>query len=111
MNGDCITIMYMKMLKHILLSKTIYSIIICNLWCNQSAKVKVEDNLMRKIEIPRGVHHGGALFPCLFNLYGETIYLKSLLEMSEGLVTTTATVNNIRYADDTVILLGILKEL
>lgn len=48
--------------------------IIQNMYWNQKAKVRVEDELTEEIEICRGVRHGCILSPILFNMYSESIF-------------------------------------
>ena len=53
-------------------------------------------------DIKRGVRQGCVLSPDLFNIYSEVI-MKDLTEL-EGIKVGGRNVNNIRYADDTVLL-------
>ena len=56
-------------------------------------------------QIGKGVRRGCILSPCLFNLYAE--YLKGNAEMDESqaeLKTARRNINNLRYADDTTLM-------
>uniref|UniRef100_A0A8D8M2B6 Craniofacial development protein 2 n=1 Tax=Cacopsylla melanoneura TaxID=428564 RepID=A0A8D8M2B6_9HEMI len=95
-------------LKQILVGKNINSKdiqIITSLYWNQTAKVKVDEDLSEDIMILRGVRQGCVLSPLLFNTYSEAIFQETLTEhMTKGIKIDNDTVNNIRYADDTVML-------
>ena len=56
-----------------------------------------------EFEIRRGVRQGCVGSPDLFNLYSEVI-LRALDDVDEGFVVNGVRINNIRYADDTVLL-------
>ena len=57
----------------------------------------------QKAAIKRSVRQGCVMSPDLFNLYSEFI-LKELQEAEEGIQVNSRRINNIRYADDTVLL-------
>lgn len=78
--------------------------IINNLYWGQRANTKVEDELTEEIEIRRGVRQGCILSPLLFNLYSDTIFNETLEDEEGGIVINGEVLNNIRYADDTVLL-------
>ena len=52
--------------------------------------------------IKRGVCQGCVLSPCLFNLYKEVIFIH--IEDMENVIVGGVNINNLRYADDTVLL-------
>lgn len=85
--------------------------IIHNLYWNQTAKIKVENELTEEMEIRRGVRQGCVLSPLLFNLYSEAVFQEALEDMTEGLIINGEVLNNIRYADDTVILAQSMEDL
>ena len=64
--------------------------------------VRIENQLSDWIEIERGVRQGCVLLPDLFSLYSEII-LREVEEL-HGVVINGRNVNNIRYADDTVLI-------
>ena len=76
--------------------------LITNLYWDQLAAVNIENNLSSWIEIKRGVRQGCVLSPELFAIYGEII-LRSIIGI-EGIRIGGVNINNIRYADDTVII-------
>ena len=50
----------------------------------------------------KGVHQGGILSPCLFNLHAEYIMRNAGLEEAQaGIKTAGRNINNVRHADDT----------
>ena len=75
--------------------------LIKNLYWNQEASVKVENDESETQSIKRGVRQGCVLSPDLFNLYSEMI-MRDLRDM-EGIKVGGVNINNIRYADDTAI--------
>ena len=53
----------------------------------------------------KGVHEGCILSPWLFNLYAEYIMRNAGLEEAQtGIKITGRNVNNLRYADDTILM-------
>ena len=75
--------------------------LITNLYWSQQAAVNIDNNLTPWLEIKRGVRQGCVLSPDLFSIYGEII-LRSIIGM-EGIKVGGENINNIRFADDTVI--------
>lgn len=69
-------------------------------WC-QSAAIKLEGAISRYMDIKVGVRQGCVLSPELFNLYSENIFQDINLP---GVNIGGIKVNNIRYADDTVLM-------
>ena len=76
--------------------------VIRNLYYEQTAAVRVEDELTDWVNIKRGVRQGCVMSPVLFSLYGETI-MRNIADL-EGIKVGGQNVNNIRYADDTVLI-------
>lgn len=76
--------------------------IIQQLYWNQVAAVRVGGDLSEWIEIWRGVRQGCVLSPELFSLFSEAA-LQDLRDV-EGIKVGGANINNIRYADDTVLI-------
>ena len=53
----------------------------------------------------KGVHQGGILSPCLFNLYAVYIMQNAGLDEAQaGIKIAGININNLRYADDTTLL-------
>ena len=62
----------------------------------------VEDQLSEHIKFQKGVRHGCVLSPYLFNIYTEIIFRESQ-HLEVGRINGQ-NINNLRYADDTVLL-------
>ena len=76
--------------------------LIRNVYYQQKAAVKVGDELTDTVDIRRGVRQGCVLSPDLFSLYSEVILRE--IEMVDGFNVGGHNINNIRYADDTVLI-------
>lgn len=85
--------------------------IVSNLYWGQTAKIKIENELSEDINIRKGVRQGCVLSPMLFNIYSESIFRETLSEDPAGIVVNGKTINNIRYADDTVVLADNITDL
>ena len=72
-----------------------------NLYWSQRAFVKMDRELTDVIKIKRGVRQGCVLSPSLFNLYTEMIFRS--VEDLDGITIGGKNINNLRYADDTVL--------
>ena len=56
-------------------------------------------------QIEKGVHQGYILSPCLFNLYVEYIMWNARLDEAQvGIKIAGRNINNLRYADDTTLM-------
>ena len=75
--------------------------IIKNLYWNQKVVVKIDNEESKWQFIERGVRQGCVMSPDLFNQYCEMIR-KDIKEL-EGIRLNEYNINNIRYADDTVL--------
>ena len=84
--------------------------IIRNLYWDQTASVRIMNELSDEIRKQRGVRQGCVASPTLFNfnLYTEKIF-KHIINM-KGVNVGGNNFNNLRYADDTAILAGNEKE-
>ena len=85
--------------------------IITNLYWNQTANVKIEGAFTDTVKIMRGVRQGCVLSPLLFNMYAEAIFTEALENSNEGILVNGVRINNIRYADDTVLITSDLLEM
>lgn len=77
--------------------------IIVNLYWNQSASVRLDRENTEEVDILRGVRQGCILSPLIFNIYSEHIFKEALDDVEAGVSLNGKWINNIRYADDTVI--------
>ena len=68
----------------------------------QSASVRTESGKTSEFKIKNGVRQGCVLSPNLFNLYTEKIFRE--VEDMKGVNIGGVNINNLRYADDTVLL-------
>ena len=73
-----------------------------NLYWEQSAAIRHQNELGNFAGIKRGVRQGCVLSPDLFNLYSENIMRH--LDGIGGLIVGGYTLNNLRYADDIVLI-------
>ena len=56
-------------------------------------------------QIGKGIHQGCILSPCLFNFYAEYIMRNAGLEEAQaGIKIAGRNTNNLRYADDTILM-------
>jgi hypothetical protein len=85
--------------------------IINNLYWNQRAVIRVDGELSEEVLIKRGVRQGCVLSPLLFNIYSEFIFREALEGIEDGIKINGEYLNNIRYADDTVIFTNDIVEL
>ena len=76
--------------------------LIQNLYFEQTAAIKVNDLISDWAPIRKGVRQGCVLSPDLFSLYSEIIL--RCLEDEAGITIGGTNVNNLRYADDTVLI-------
>ena len=71
------------------------------LYWEQSAAVRTESGMTSEFKIKKGVRQGCMLSPNLFNLYTERIF-REVKDM-KGINIGAVNINNLRYADDTVL--------
>ena len=55
-------------------------------------------------QIGKGVRQGCIVLPCLFNLYAEYIMWNAGLEEAQDGIKVAGKNNNLRYADDTILM-------
>ena len=76
-----------------------------NLYAGQEATVRTGYGTTHWFQIGKGVCQGCILSPCLFNLYAEYIMRHSGLDQTQaGIKIVGRNVNNLRYADDTILM-------
>ncbi|KAL1448667.1 hypothetical protein WDU94_003512 [Cyamophila willieti] len=85
--------------------------IIGNLYWQQKATIRTDNSESEEVSIRRGVRQGCVISPLLFNLYSEEIFKEALRETTGGIQVEGTIINNIRYADDTVIFAKDINEL
>ena len=74
-----------------------------NLYAAQEATVRTGHETTDWFQFGKGVHQGCILSPCLFNFYAEYIMRNAGLEETQGgIKIARRNINNLRYADDTV---------
>ena len=75
-----------------------------NLYAGQEATVRTGHGTTDWFQIGKGVHQGCVLSPCLFNLYAEYIMWNAGLDEAQaGIKIFWRNINNLRYADDTIL--------
>ena len=83
-----------------------------NLYAGQEATVRTRQGTTDWFQVGKGVHQGYILSPCLFNLYAE--YIMRNVKMDEAqprIKTGRRNINNLRYADDTTLMVESDEEL
>ena len=76
--------------------------IIKNMYWEQTAAMRVKGEISAFQKIKRGVRQGCVLSPDLFSLYSEIIMRN--IEGQPGIRVGGHNINNLRYADDTVLI-------
>ena len=74
-----------------------------NLYANQEAQVRLDQDESRWFPIGKGARQGCILSPGLFNVYAEMI-MRNAEDKEVGIRIGGQKVNNLRYADDTTIM-------
>ena len=78
----------------------------------QEATVRTRRETMNLFQIGKEVHQGCILLPCLFNFYAEYIMRNAGLDEAQaGIKIAGINVNNLRYADDTILMAESKEEL
>ena len=76
-----------------------------NLYAGQEATVRTGRGTTDWFQIGEGVRQGCILSPCLFNLYAEYITRNAGLDEAQaGIKIAGRNINNLRYADDTTLM-------
>ena len=83
-----------------------------NLYAGQEATVRIGHGTTDLFQIGKGMCQGCILSPCLFNFYAEYIMRNAGLEEAQaGIKIAGRNVNNLRYADDTILMTESEEEL
>ena len=76
-----------------------------NLYAGQEATVRTGHGTTDWFQIGKGVRQGCILSPCLFNLYPEYIMRNAGLDEAQaGIKIAGRNINNLRYADDSILM-------
>ena len=76
-----------------------------NLYAGQEATVRTAHGITHWFQTGKGVHQGCILSPCLFNLYEEYIMRNAALDEAQaGIKIARRNINNLRYADDSTLM-------
>ena len=83
-----------------------------NLYASQEATVRTAHGTTDWFQIGKGVRQGCILSPSLFNFYAEYIMRNAGLEETQaGIKIAQRNINNLRYADDTTLMVESEEEL
>ena len=76
-----------------------------NLHAGQEAAVRIGHRTTDRLQTGKGVHQGCILSSCLFNLYAEYIMRNTGLDEAQAVIKIAErNINNLRYADDTTLM-------
>ena len=82
------------------------------MYAGQEATVRTRHGAMDWFQIGKGVHQGCILSPCLINFYAEYIIQNAGLDESQaGIKISRRNISNLRYADDTTLVVKSEEEL
>ena len=83
-----------------------------NLYASQEATVRTRRGATDWFKIGKEVRQGCILSPCLFNFYAEYIMRHAGLDEAQvGIKIAGRNINNLRYADDTTLMIESEEEL
>ena len=83
-----------------------------NLYAGQEATVRTGHGTTDWFQIGKGIHQDCILSPCFFNLYAEYILRNVGLEEAQTRIKIARrNINNLRYADDTILMAESEEEL
>ena len=78
--------------------------ILRNLYTDQEAAVRTGHGATDWVQTGQGAYQGCMFSPCLFNLYAEYIMRNAGLDEAQaGIKIAGRNINNLRYADDTIL--------
>ena len=81
-----------------------------NLYAGQEATVRTRHWTTDKFQIGKGVRQGCILSPCLFNFYVKYIMQNAILDEAQaGIKIAGRNINNLGYADDTILMQKVKK--
>ena len=81
-------------------------------YAGQEATVRTGLGTTEWFQIRKGTRQGCILSPCLFNLYAQYIIRNAGLEEAQaGIKIAGININNLRYADDTTLMVESKEEL
>ena len=83
--------------------------VVRNIYWEQTAAIKIDNEISPFIKVKRGVRHGCVFSPDLFNLYSENI-LREIQDQA-GILIGGHNLNNVGYADDIVLIADSEKNL
>ena len=76
-----------------------------NMYASQEATVRTGHGTTDCFQIGKGVRQGYIMSPCLCNLYAEYIMRNAGLEEAQAVIKIARrNINNLRYADDTILM-------
>ena len=79
---------------------------------NTKGKLKLDMEQQTGFKLGKGVHQGYILSPCLFNLYEEYIMQNTRRDEAQARIKIARrNTNNLRYADDTTLMVESEEEL
>ena len=83
-----------------------------NLYAPQEATVRTGHGTTDWFQVTKGVCQGCTLSPCLLNLYAEYVMRNAGLEEAQaGIKIARRKINNLRYADDSTLMVNSEEEL
>ena len=95
----------MKILDHL-------TCLLRNLYAGQEETIRTRHETTDWLQIGKGVLQGCMLSFCLFNLYAEHIMWNARLDEAQAAIKTAGrNINNLRYADDTILMAESEEEL
>ena len=74
--------------------------LILNLYMNQKAVVKIQQEFSEEGEIGRRVRQGCCISPLLFNIYAEAMMVEAMEGIEEGIKIGGKLLKDVRFADD-----------
>ena len=89
-----------------------FTCLLRNLYAGQEATVRTGNGITDWFQIGEGVRQDRISSPCLFNLYAEYIMRNAGLDETQaGIKTLGRNINNLRYADDNILIAENKEEL